>query len=52
VLIEHGGHGGSAAAPVAREVFEAWFRIQSPKPLLYPQRTAQLNPITSAENDV
>jgi len=26
VLIEHGGHGGSAAAPVARQLIEAYFR--------------------------
>lgn len=25
-MIEHGGHGGSAAAPVVRAVMEAWFR--------------------------
>jgi penicillin-binding protein 2 len=25
VLIEHGGHGGKAAAPVAREIFEGYF---------------------------
>ncbi len=25
VLAEHGGHGSSAAAPIARKVFDAWF---------------------------
>jgi len=25
VLVEHGGHGGSAAAPIAREVMKAYF---------------------------
>jgi penicillin-binding protein 2 len=25
ILIEHGGHGGSAAAPIAKEMFEAYF---------------------------
>ena len=25
ILIEHGGHGGSAAAPVAKDMFEAYF---------------------------
>ncbi len=30
VLIEHGGHGGSAAAPVAKEVIEAWLETQRP----------------------
>jgi len=27
VLIEHGGHGGSAAAPIAREIMEAYFNV-------------------------
>jgi penicillin-binding protein 2 len=40
VLCEHGGHGGSVAAPVARKVFETWFKIQSPLPVLGPQNTA------------
>ncbi len=26
VLVEHGGHGGAAAAPVARKVIEEYFR--------------------------
>lgn len=26
VFAEHGGHGGSDAAPLARDIFEAWFR--------------------------
>jgi len=25
VLVENGGHGGSAAAPMAREMFEAFY---------------------------
>ena len=33
VLIEHGGHGGSAAAPVARKVLEAWREAHLPKPV-------------------
>lgn len=28
-LVEHGGHGGAAAAPIAREVIEAYFRTES-----------------------
>jgi penicillin-binding protein 2 len=28
VVVEHGGHGGSAAAPVARKVIDAYFRIR------------------------
>jgi len=35
VLIEHGGHGGSAAAPVAKMVIEKYFslKVQSPRQL-------------------
>jgi penicillin-binding protein 2 len=33
VLCEHAGHGGSVAAPIAREVFKTWFQIQSPLPI-------------------
>jgi len=29
VVVEHGGHGGSAAAPVARKVIDAYFRIKA-----------------------
>jgi len=29
VLIEHGGHGGSAAAPIAKELIEAYLQIPS-----------------------
>ena len=32
VVIEHGGHGGSAAAPVAKKVMEAYFRDHPVKP--------------------
>ncbi len=40
VLVEHGGHGGSAAAPVALKVFERWFQIQSPAPVPSVERSA------------
>ncbi|MEF3167773.1 MAG: penicillin-binding protein 2 [Deltaproteobacteria bacterium] len=40
VLVEHGGHGGSAAAPIARKVFERWFQIQSPAPVPAVERSA------------
>lgn len=30
VLVEHGGHGGSAAAPLARQVMEEFFQIRPP----------------------
>ena len=28
VFIEHGGHGGSAAAPLAREVITRFFKLE------------------------
>ncbi len=31
VVVEHGGHGGSAAAPIAKAMFEAYFGIGLPK---------------------
>jgi penicillin-binding protein 2 len=31
VLVEHGGHGGSAAAPVARKVIEGYLKNDEPK---------------------
>jgi penicillin-binding protein 2 len=30
VLVEHGGHGGEAAAPIAREILEEYFRSTRP----------------------
>ncbi len=41
VVIEHGGHGGSAAAPVARAVIDRWFKLQMPKPSTIIEQTAQ-----------
>jgi penicillin-binding protein 2 len=32
VVVEHGGHGGSAAAPVAKAMFEAYFGIERVAP--------------------
>ncbi len=32
VVVEHGGHGGSAAAPVAKAMFEAYFGIERAQP--------------------
>jgi penicillin-binding protein 2 len=29
VLVEHGGHGGSAAAPIAREVMKKYFEYNA-----------------------
>jgi penicillin-binding protein 2 len=36
VFIEHGGHGSTAAAPVAREVYEAYFRDHLGAPSVAP----------------
>lgn len=33
VSVEHGGYGGSTAAPIARKVFDAWLRGVMPEPL-------------------
>jgi penicillin-binding protein 2 len=44
VLIEHGGHGGAVSAPIARKVFKRWFQLQSPRPVLMPERTAGSGP--------
>ena len=33
-LIENGGHGGTAAAPAALRVFEKWFGVKAPAPLV------------------
>ena len=30
VLVEHGGHGGETAAPIAREILEEYFRSEQP----------------------
>jgi len=30
VLVEHGGHGGSAAAPIAREILKKYFELHPP----------------------
>lgn len=39
VLVEHGGHGGSAAAPIAQKVLAKWFELQSPRPQAVQGRT-------------
>jgi penicillin-binding protein 2 len=32
VLVEHGGHGGSAAAPLAKQVIEKYFTLKNEPP--------------------
>ena len=42
VIVEHGGHGGSAAAPVAKAMFEAYFGIErTPPPVVQVDATAE-----------
>lgn len=33
VVVEHGGYGGSTAAPIARKIFDAWLLGKMPEPL-------------------
>ena len=44
VLVEHMGHGGSAAAPLAKEIIEAFARLSSQAPALM----AKAEPVTAA----
>ena len=32
VLVEHGGHGGAAAAPIAKKIFKKYFQLYPPNP--------------------
>ena len=32
VLVEHGGHGGTAAAPIAQKIFKKYFQLYPPDP--------------------
>ncbi|AMV72931.1 peptidoglycan transpeptidase [Desulfuromonas sp. DDH964] len=34
VVVEHGSHGGSAAAPVAKAIFKSYFGIDAPDPVI------------------
>ena len=43
VLVEHGGHGGSAAAPIAKKVFETYFAGRVPPPPVPPAQEAKLS---------
>ena len=43
VLAEHMGHGGSAAAPLAKELIETYIKVTAAKPL------ASLGPTTPAQ---
>lgn len=41
VVVEHGGYGGTAAAPIARKVFDAWLLGKMPEPEEVTRRTPQ-----------
>ncbi len=32
IIIEHGGHGGATAAPIARKIFKKYFKLYPPRP--------------------
>ena len=32
VLVEHGGHGGAIAAPIAKKIFKKYFQLYPPNP--------------------
>jgi penicillin-binding protein 2 len=32
VVVEHGGYGGTTAAPIARKIFDAWLLGTMPEP--------------------
>jgi penicillin-binding protein 2 len=35
VIVEHGGHGGSAAAPIARKIIDGYFELKSKRNILH-----------------
>lgn len=41
VLVEHGGHGGESAAPVAREILRTYFSERQRRPADTPERMAR-----------
>jgi penicillin-binding protein 2 len=46
IVIEHGGHGGTTAAPVAKKVLEVFFEDRLPHPDAAPALQANLTPRT------
>lgn len=42
VVVEHGGYGGSTAAPIARKIFDAWLLGKMPEPV--PGKDGQAAP--------
>ena len=43
VLVEHGGHGGETAAPIAREILDEYFRSEQ------PDETLAASPVSEVE---
>jgi penicillin-binding protein 2 len=50
VVVEHGGYGGSAAAPIARAVFDAWLLGKLPEGL-EPLDGTPADPLEAAAPD-
>ena len=44
VVVEHGGYGGSSAAPIARKVFDAWLLGKMPEPEVDEDAVADAEP--------
>ena len=53
VVVEHGGYGGSAAAPIARKVFDAWLlgKMPVPEPVEGSESGAETDDQTDAQTD-
>ncbi len=49
VLVEHMGHGGSAAAPLAKEVIEAYVKLTTEMPAAIPDTSTTENPQGTSE---
>ena len=51
VVVEHGGYGGSAAAPIARKVFDAWLlgKMPVPEPTEEDEEEAEDQEVTGSE---
>ncbi len=50
-IIEHGGHGGSAAAPVIHDVMKRYFELYPPNPATSPDLTNAVPDPDVAERD-
>jgi penicillin-binding protein 2 len=42
VVVEHGGHGGSAAAPVARKVIDTYFKIKAEQKKVFEGKKSEV----------